>query len=110
MPTTLRLFLLLLLGLFGLQPASYAYDAPGTYVSEAGYAATTNVPSQKTSVESEGIVASRLPRNSAKRPYRFCDSALRPVPGFAMCYHSTYPTPALGSTRTGREPRHRRRL
>ncbi len=30
MPTTLRLFLLLMFGMFGLQPVNYGYDAPTT--------------------------------------------------------------------------------
>jgi hypothetical protein len=32
MPATLRLILLLMLGLLGLQPVNYAYDAPGKLV------------------------------------------------------------------------------
>jgi len=50
MPTTLRLLLLLMLGLFGLQPVGYAYDGPVTYVSEAGYAVTTDASSQTPNV------------------------------------------------------------
>lgn len=65
MPTTLRLLLLLMLGFFGLQSVGYAYDAPVAYVSEAGYAVTTDASSQTPNVAESPAQAlsetSRLP-------------------------------------------------
>jgi hypothetical protein len=54
MPTALRLLFLLMLGLFGLQPVSYGYDAPTAFVSGAQNIVAASLESQAATV---GIAA-----------------------------------------------------
>ena len=50
--TTLRLLLLLMLGLFGLQPVGYCYDAPVAFVSGAQNIVAASPESQAATAES----------------------------------------------------------
>jgi hypothetical protein len=56
MPTTFRLFFLLMLGLFGLQPVSYGYDAPVSFVSEAQNIVAASPEGQAATAESAASV------------------------------------------------------
>ena len=56
MPTTLRLFLLLMLGLFGLQPVGYGYDAPVAFASGAQNVVAASPESQDATAESAAPV------------------------------------------------------
>ena len=52
MPTALRLLLLLMFGMFGLQPVSYGYDAPVSFVSEAQNIVAASPESQAATAKS----------------------------------------------------------
>jgi len=58
MPTTLRLILLLTLGLLGLQPVGYAYGVASVLVSEVQYAATVSSEIEANAVESPAQMSS----------------------------------------------------
>ncbi len=65
MPTMLRLFLLLMLGLFGLQPVSYGYDVPVAFVSGAQQIVATSPESQAATAESAASVPLNFSRTRA---------------------------------------------
>ena len=65
MPTTLRLFFLLMLGFFGLQPVSYGYDAPGSFASGAQNIVAASPESQAAIAESAAPVPLNFNREGA---------------------------------------------
>ena len=65
MPTTFRLLFLLMLGLFGLQPVSYGYDAPTAFVSGAQNIVAASPESQAATAETAASVPLNFNRNGA---------------------------------------------
>jgi hypothetical protein len=79
MPTTLRLLLLLMLGLFGLQPVSYSYDAPAAFVSGAQNIVAASPDAESATAETAALVPLNFNRDGAASEGR---AETRPISNF----------------------------